>query len=546
MNGSVKYDGTISFNKQGSDSNIHFDLRNWSMNMPAPAKKLAGAPMTGDINVKTFANGKTSPNRLSWSGKIGDLYAIQGVLDRENELRYSLGIGAAPNLPQQGFNLNLVSNELNLDVWQDFLGSKKVTRPKEVESSSSQIQITSQIKKLTILDRLWQDVNLIANNKKDAWDIRLGSQQAAGQIQFQDANKNHTSGLLSGHLTKLKIPDSISEPAVKTNIPAKQISPDSIPSLDITIDDFSWAKARLGQVKIKTKTSDNTLKIDSIQSNNPQGSSSLTGQWNGGTKNTPDHSTLNIDMEVKDAGQIIAHWNSQKSIEGGQGKATANVEWDGSPFSPKFETLSGKASLNLEKGRLLEVNTSGAKLLDVLSLQSLFKFATLDLQGSLGNIVTKGTPFNSITSNFDISNGIAQTNQFNMNLDQARVAMTGQINIPKQTQDLRITIFPTIDATAGSLAAFAINPIVGLGALVGQYLLTSQINRSLQSDYLVQGSWDDPEVIPLDQKGQPLDSKTFNTIRSKELLKEQSKPSSNTTPNSTPQNNSGSPTKTAN
>jgi uncharacterized protein YhdP len=279
---------------------------------------------------------------------------------------------------------------------------------------------------------------------------------------------------------------------------------------------------------------DNVLKIDSIQTNNPQGSSTISGQWIGATKNTPDHSTLNIEMFIKDAGQIIAHWTSQKSIEGGQGKVSANAQWNGSPFDPKYETLAGKVSLNLEKGRLLEVNTSGAKLLDVLSLQSLFRFATLDLKGSLGNIVTKGTPFNSISSNFDINNGIAQTQQFNMNLDQANVVMSGQINIPKQTQDLRITIFPTIDATAGSLAAFAINPIVGLGALVGQYLLTSQINRSLQSDYLIQGSWDDPEVIPLDQKGQPVDSNTLNTIRSKNLLIEQNKPGTNGATSSTP------------
>jgi uncharacterized protein YhdP len=235
-------------------------------------------------------------------------------------------------------------------------------------------------------------------------------------------------------------------------------------------------------------------------------------------------------MDIKDAGQIITNWTSQNTIEGGSGKITADVEWNGPPFSPKLETLSGKASFNLEKGRLLEVNSSGAKILDVLSLQSLLKFATLDLQGSLGNIVTKGTPFNTITSNFEISQGIAQTQQFNMNLDQARVAMTGQINVSKQTQDLRITIFPTIDATAGSLAAFAINPIVGLSALIGQYLVTSQINRGLQSDYLVQGSWANPEVIPLDQKGQPLDTKTLNTIRSKDLLKEQDKPSLQNTP----------------
>ena len=278
---------------------------------------------------------------------------------------------------------------------------------------------------------------------------------------------------------------------------------------------------------------ENTLKIESIQTNNQQGSTTITGQWTGATKNTPDHSVMNIDMTVKDAGQIIAHWTPQKSVEGGQGKVSANVQWDGPPFDPKYETLSGKANLNLEKGRLLEVNSSGAKLLDVLSLQSLFRFATLDLKGSLGNIVTKGTPFNTINGNFDINNGVAQTQQFNMNLDQANVVMSGQINIPKQSQDLRITIFPTIDATAGSLAAFAINPIVGLGALIGQYLLTSQINRGLQSDYLIQGSWDDPEVIPLDQKGQPIDSNTLNTIRSKNLLIEQNKPGANGAPNPT-------------
>jgi uncharacterized protein YhdP len=133
-----------------------------------------------------------------------------------------------------------------------------------------------------------------------------------------------------------------------------------------------------------------------------------------------------------------------------------------------------------------------------------------------------------------MENGIVQTNQFSMDLDQARVAMNGQINIPKETQDLRITIFPTIDATAGSLAAFAINPIVGLGAFLGQYLITSQINRNLQSDYLVQGTWKNPQVIPLDQQGQPIDSKSMETIRSKDLLKEQKRPAPNNPPSSVP------------
>ena len=535
MNGSIAYEGMVNFNKLGSNSNLRFDLKNWSLNAPAPASKLAGSPLTAEINIKTFAKDKSNPNRASWTGKMGDLYSLQGALSRDDVISHSVGIGAPPNMPKQGFNLNVASNELNLDAWQEFLSAKGAPQTTEDDSHTNPIQLTAQIKKLIAFDRLWPDINAVANYKKNIMDLRLSSPLIAGQLQYQTTHAAHSNGLISGHLTKLRLPEGT--PKVDTGLnakdnssTAKSLRPDSIPSIDMTIDDFLWSKANFGQVKIKTSTTDNVLNIDSIQTSNPQGATTLKGQWRGGSKNSEDHSSLNINMDIKDAGQIITNWTSQNTIEGGSGKITADVEWNGPPFSPKLETLSGKASFNLEKGRLLEVNSSGAKILDVLSLQSLLKFATLDLQGSLGNIVTKGTPFNTITSNFEINQGIAQTQQFNMNLDQARVAMTGQINVSKQTQDLRITIFPTIDATAGSLAAFAINPIVGLSALIGQYLVTSQINRGMQSDYLVQGSWANPEVIPLDQKGQPLDAKTLNTIRSKHLLKEQDKPSLQNTP----------------
>lgn len=464
--------------------------------------------------------------------KLGDLYTIQGELNSDGEIRSALGVGAPATLSQQGFNLNLAANELNLDSWIDFFGSqdKKSVALTSDDAGTSNLQVTAQVKKLILIDRIWQDVNISASNKNSGIQMRINAPQVNGQIQYQSTNPAHPNGILSGTFSRLRIPDASTE---LTNASAsntsnkKASSPDAVPSLDLSIEDFSWFKAQLGQFKIKTTSSNNLLKIESIQTNNPEATTKITGQWIGATQNQPEHTQLNIDTDVKNAGQVIAHWSSQKSVEGGQGKINAAIEWDGSPFAPQYDSLKGKANLNLTKGRLLEVDTSGAQLLDVLSLQSLFKFATLDLQGSLGNIATKGTVFNSINGSFDINQGIAQTKQFTMELDQARVAMNGQINIPKQTQDLRITIFPTIDATAGSLAAFAINPIVGLGALIGQYLITSQINRNLQSDYLVQGSWKSPEVIPLDQRGQPIDSKTLDTIRSKDLLKEQSRPAPN-------------------
>jgi uncharacterized protein (TIGR02099 family) len=543
MSGSAKYEGLINFNKAGSQTNLKFDLRNWASSAPAPAKKLAGAPMLGELSLKTYPASKSNSVRADWSGKLGDQYFLQGNLNSANDVKNALGVGFPTPLPQQGTSFHLASNELNLDQWIEFFGADKSTNKasdaKQSDAPEDDIQVSAQVKKLIALDREWTDVSMQSQKKNTAWQLRLNAPQIAGQVQWQSISSDHPSGLITGKLTRLKVPDQRAAPdlPIKEDAPQKSssqktpVSPNAIPSLDLTIDDLSWTKAKLGAVKIKSRTSQDLMKVESIQINNPQGNSTIKGQWLARTPKNTELSSFTADVNIKDAGQIISHWSNSKSVEGGEGKLNASLSWSGSPFSPNYDSLAGDVSLDLAKGRLLEVNSDGAKLLDVLSLQSLFRFATLDLKGSLGNLATKGTPFNSINSNFEVAQGIAQTKQFTMILDQARVAMAGQINVPKETQDLRITIFPTIDATAGSLAAFVINPIIGLGAVVGQYLITNQINRTMQTDYLVQGSWENPEVIPLDQKGQPLDAKTLETIRTKNLLKEQTKPSS---PNSAP------------
>jgi uncharacterized protein YhdP len=500
--------------------------------------------MFGELNLKSYPAGKSNPIRADWSGKLGEQYFIQGNLDSANEIRNILGIGSSAPLPQQGFALNVTNNELNLDAWVEFLGttksSIKTVEAKKSDAPESNIQVSAQIKKLIAFDREWNNVNINSQEKNKVWQIRLNSPQIAGQVQWHQSSNEQPSGLITGKLARLNLPDQLipadSSPKdlakQKSGAPLKTpISPNLIPSLDLAIDDLGWTKAQLGAVKIKSKTSRDLLKLESLQINNPQGSSTIKGQWIARTSSSVDQSSFAADINIKDAGQIISNWSNSKSVEGGEGKLTANLTWSGPIFTPIYDSLAGNVSINLAKGRLLEVNTDGAKLLDVLSLQSLFRFATLDLKGSLGNLATKGTPFNTIISNFEIAQGIAQTKEFTMVLDQARVAMTGQVNVTKETQDLRITIFPTIDATAGSLAAFAINPIIGLGAVLGQYLITNQINRTMQTDYLIQGSWENPEVIPLDQKGQPLDAKTLETIRTRNLLKEQTKPNS---PNSAP------------
>jgi uncharacterized protein YhdP len=297
-----------------------------------------------------------------------------------------------------------------------------------------------------------------------------------------------------------------------------------LPNINVAIDDFQYGDKSLGKVSLKAIRTPTALIINNLRVANPQDTATISGVWRGSHGAQKERTEIDISMAIVDLGPIAARWGNPKSIEGGEGNISGKLAWNGSAFEPQLATLSGRINVALEKGRLLKVDTTAAKLFSVLSLQSLLRFATLDLQGSLGTVISQGTAFKTITGDFAVNNGIAKTNNFLLQLDQARVAMVGSIDAPKENQDLRITVFPSIDATSGALAVFGINPIAGLGALIGQYLVSNRINKAMQSDYLVQGSWTDPEIIPLNQQGQPLDPKVLDGIRTKGLLKEQTRP----------------------
>ena len=539
MTGRINYDGQVRIDKSNIDSNVRFNLNGFGLNAPEPLKKEINTPLTGRLSLKSAPDPKSGGSAISWSGQIGERIFMQGSSATAAPVRQAYGIGLPATLPQNGIAFGINTNELDLDAWYAFLkpspalekAAKKGNEPtpSKYADSNVPVEITAQVKKLTLLNRHWPDLQLSATQKDAQLRLQITSPQVAGQVQWQAKKKMDVAGQLSGKLSTLRIPEKIGSaatltPAAKGQEPL-QVSVSELPNINVAIDDFQYGDKSLGKVSLNASRSPTALIINNLQVANPQDTATISGVWRGRDGAQQERTEIDVTMAIVDLGPIAARWGNPKSIEGGEGNISGKLAWNGSAFEPQLATLSGKINVALEKGRLLKVDSTAAKLFSVLSLQSLLRFATLDLQGSLGTVVSQGTAFKTITGDFAVNNGIAKTDNFLLQLDQARVAMTGLIDAPKETQDLRITIFPSIDATSGALAVFAINPIAGLGALIGQYLVTNRINKAMQSDYLVQGSWTDPEIIPLNQQGQPLDPKVLDGIRTKGLLKEQAKPS---------------------
>jgi uncharacterized protein YhdP len=152
--------------------------------------------------------------------------------------------------------------------------------------------------------------------------------------------------------------------------------------------------------------------------------------------------------------------------------------------------LNGNLSVDLRHGQILKVDPGVAKLLGVLSLQSLARFATLNFRDVIG----EGLPFESVTGTGQISDGIGRTDNFKMVTAPARAEMSGSVDLAQETQDLHVHVVPTVSAGAGVVAATVINPLFGLAALVADFALSKSISKAFALDYAITGSWSKPHV----------------------------------------------------
>ena len=186
-------------------------------------------------------------------------------------------------------------------------------------------------------------------------------------------------------------------------------------------------------------------------------------------------------------------------IRRGAGKLEGQVAWAGSPLSPDYPTLGGQFNVNVESGQFLKADPGLAKLLGVLSLQSLPRRMALDFR----DVFSEGFAFDFVRGDVTISQGIAATNNLQMKGVNVAVLMDGRADIARETQDIRVIVVPEINALTASLVATAINPLLGLGTFLAQVVLRQPMIQAATQEFHVDGTWTDPRVTKVARSTPP-------------------------------------------
>jgi uncharacterized protein YhdP len=158
--------------------------------------------------------------------------------------------------------------------------------------------------------------------------------------------------------------------------------------------------------------------------------------------------------------------------------------------------LSGKLALEAADGQFKKLEPGVGRLLGILSLQSLPRRISLDFR----DIFSEGFAFDSITGLMMIDHGIMETSDFQIKGPAAKVLMNGNVNLVRETQDLKVRVQPALGETVAT-GVILINPVIGATAWLMNRIFGNPLDKAFAFDYAVTGSWADPKVDKVAAQG---------------------------------------------
>ena len=346
------------------------------------------------------------------------------------------------------------------------------------------------------LGRKFNALKVVARRNGEDWRLALDGREVAGTAVWRAPTPIMPNGRVVARLARLTMPAAGEltpwQPPAGTPQKAEGAA-NPWPEIDL-VTDALWARGRdVGKLEVTARPMGVDWQIEAMRLSNDAGSIDGTGWWRAGP---PQQTSLDVALETEEAGAFLARFGMPDAVKGAPTKIQAKLAWAGSPADFEFIALTGSLKLTSGAGQFLKVDPGAGRLLGVLSLQSLPRRITLDFR----DVFSEGFAFDTVTGTATIARGVMSTDELHLAGPAATVDISGSVDLPRETQQLRVRVQPSLSSSisAGAAALFIANPLigaaVGAGALLAQKLLKDPIEQMFSYEYSVSGGWSDPVV----------------------------------------------------
>jgi uncharacterized protein (TIGR02099 family) len=525
--GQAAYTATLAFRRGSPDILVTSSLQGLALNLPAPLGKTAEAALPLRYETSSLAGGGTEVMSVEL-GRVGSATYVLDVGGSEPRvLRGAIALGLAPGetvgLPDQGVAANVTLGAANVDAWEQVLAQLDPPTAGGASGGSGgrpggaagvlpwlPTTLAVRARELTVEGRTLRDVVVGGTREGTVWRGNVDAQELSGYLEYRQPLSGG-AGRVQARLSRLAINAQASS-AVETLL--EEQLPGSIPALDVVVEDFELRGKKLGRLEIDAvNRGGGTVareggvrewRLNRLSITNPDASFTATGNWAAvdaqalpaGVRPPPRpagerrRTVMNFRLDIADGGALLGRLGMAGVVQRGAGRMEGQVAWIGSPLAFDYPSMTGAFHVNVERGQFLKAEPGLAKLLGVLSLQSLPRRLTLDFR----DVFSQGFAFDFVRGDVTIAQGVAATNNLQMRGVNAAVLMEGRADLARETQDLRVAVVPELNAGTASLVAVAINPAIGLGTFLAQMFLREPLARATTQQFHIDGTWSDPRI----------------------------------------------------
>lgn len=437
---------------------------------------------------------------LSFNGRLAKEAEFDGQFDFANKrFVYLNGWAGKPKKYTQKNRIQLSGhfNFLNVEDWLNFYNSQ----PKQ-ESSNPLMEV-------------WRNQNwIIANlsfNKVVAYGNDL-NQLALGW----ESNRENNDNIIS-----VKNPDKLDILLHKTDSKPWQVQLNylniTIPEQGTTQDlgrsqgtqescktgwqshlpsfDFHGKNIQIDQYKIDDLSfngieTQNNYSLKDIRAELAQNQINISSQYKFDKQKI--ESKLVLNLKSQDAESLIKMLELPKGFRGGATKIDLDLYWQGELQCFSKHIAKGPLSISVADGIIKNADPGIARILGLLSVESLARRLKLDLT----DFTDEGLVYDSIDGKGELNSGMVDIKSFKLKAPSAEVDMFGKVDLIGSNIDVDVRITPAIGGTLPVVAAATgiATPVAGLAAYLLMKVVPS-INEDLVTyRYEVSGSLDAPVI----------------------------------------------------
>ncbi|SMB23230.1 conserved protein of unknown function [Sterolibacterium denitrificans] len=509
LSGSSPWRGTVLARKKSSEVVLESRLTGIASSLPEPFNKSAGDAMPLRFERKPLAMpvsrnaaGKSSANALQTIPRdqielaLGQALKAQLIRRYANEPagravieRGAIALGEPLNMPDRGVLLAISAPALNVDRWRGLLGSPandgSDRRSENAAPAFPLSAFTLKTPALLLLGQKLDDFAMRADLGRDGtWRAEVKGPDVAGELHWKD-QKNSRLVVRLKHLAVKQAPAAA--PAAGTAGGAAKAG--DLPDLDVEIERFNLRGKALGKLKLTADNRDDAWEAN-FDIDNDDGKLSGSGQWLFGAAQSSTE--LKFTLTARSIEKLLGRLGYTDAVKRGKATLEGRLTWQAAPSAIDYASLSGELKVDAENGQFNKLEPGVGRLLGILSLQSLPRRITLDFR----DVFSQGFAFDSISGQLTMRNGVMDTQGLQIRGPSAKVLMTGSVNLPQETQNLKVRVQPAIGESL-AVGAMIANPAAGAIAWLAQKALRDPLDQAFAFEYAVTGGWADPKVEKL-------------------------------------------------